>query len=583
MKQNIALLSVILSVAPIAMSCMGKSITKSSEPTPESKKSTRPNVVLIYVDDMGKGMLSFYGQNYVSTPNIDKIFQKGVSFNHAYGCIYCAPARASLLTGYHDCRSKPTQKFRISNAGIYKNKNYPFDDMAVLDAKITQTEREHDAKDIRLPANDFYLPQVFKKAGYTTITIGKNDYGFLATREQMKYHGWDHWYGFLDHGRPHGFYPPWIFDDTKVVRIPGNERVNCGQTPEGEANVNMVKNRWSDEGKKVYSEDLFIQKSIDFIRQNKDKPFFMMYTTPLPHGPTQVRLKKNDDPARYGDPQKFPTVPVLDPEILAHTVDASYKIGTKVPEGKLSWIEAEYAQMVKNLDESVGKIMDEVKAQGLEKNTVFVFTSDNGHEIYYSQPFPASGRVNKGNKKYSVTPGTEKVYNSADCHDIFNGTWGFSGRKWSTWNGGTNVPLAVYWPGKIEGGHASNELVTNYDFLPTMAELVGTQLESKKDGLSYLKLLKDPKASFPKERCIVYSAQTGYAGGAAGNLGAIVRNDGWVLLRNGALYRLFNPAKVSAQNPAGFDDKMQIHNVAKENPEIRDALTKELNAALTAP
>lgn len=75
----------------------------------------KPNVIFIYADDLGKGLLSAYGQQQFTTPNIDNLVHQGTSFEKAYGCMLSAPARASLLTGYHDCR---TDKWKISNGGL---------------------------------------------------------------------------------------------------------------------------------------------------------------------------------------------------------------------------------------------------------------------------------------------------------------------------------------------------------------------------------------------------------------------------------------------------------------------------------
>lgn len=168
--------------------------------TPSSSDSvTHPNIIYIYADDMGMGMLSAYGQQQFTTPNIDRLVQQGTSFSRAYGCMLSAPARASLLTGYHDCHG--TDKWNISRGAAFS--------VSLSDtASIAKMEKEINAEDIRLPEGDFYLSQIFKKAGYTTAQIGKLEWGFTATRKQMRDHGWDYYYGYLDHVRCHGFYPP---------------------------------------------------------------------------------------------------------------------------------------------------------------------------------------------------------------------------------------------------------------------------------------------------------------------------------------------------------------------------------------
>ena len=100
--------------------CMGIPAVSVCAPLKSGGNRTRPNVVFIYADDLGRGMLSHYGQKYISTPNIDCLFKEGTSFEYAYGCMYSAPARASMLTGYHDCH---TNKWNISKGGKLKEAN----------------------------------------------------------------------------------------------------------------------------------------------------------------------------------------------------------------------------------------------------------------------------------------------------------------------------------------------------------------------------------------------------------------------------------------------------------------------------
>lgn len=190
----------------------------------ELSLAERPNVIFIYADDMGKGMISAYGQKLFKTSNIDRLINEGLSFSNAYGCMLSAPSRASLLTGYHDCRG---DKWQISEGAKYM---FPYTDTV----KIQKVEEMIDAKDILLARNDYYLPQIFQKAGYKTAQIGKLEWGFTTTRKQMRAHGWDYYYGYLDHVRCHGFYPPFLFDNGKIVQIEGNYLTNCGKSREPE-------------------------------------------------------------------------------------------------------------------------------------------------------------------------------------------------------------------------------------------------------------------------------------------------------------------------------------------------------------
>lgn len=224
---------------------------------------------------MGIGMLSAYGQQQFTTPHIDRLVQQGTAFSRAYGCMLSAPARASLLAGYHDCHG--TDKWNISRGAAFA--------VSLADTvRIAQAEEQMNAEDVRLPEGDLYLPQVFKEAGYTTAQIGKLEWGFTATREQMRRHGWDYYYGYLDHVRCHGFYPPFLFDNGNIVPIHGNTLTNGGKSIENETPDALAERR-NRTGKEVYSQDLFLDKILTFLREHRDKPFFFIIPPSCPTVP----------------------------------------------------------------------------------------------------------------------------------------------------------------------------------------------------------------------------------------------------------------------------------------------------------
>lgn len=471
------------------------------------KIADKPNVIFIYADDLGRGMLSCYGQKIVHTPNIDRLAADGIRFTHIYGAHFCAPARASFLTGYNDCRA---DKWKITEGGIYETiftKEYTLDQVeAKLDSVLGKT------------SDMMYLPQVFKKAGYVTGEAGKLEWGFSTSLEQMKDHGWDDYFGYLDHNRCHGFYPSFLFENGKIINIPGNTKPWCGVSMEPETPV-AYKERWDRNGKAEYSEDLFIEWVENFIRKNKSHPFFLYFPTQLPHGPVAI--------------------PAIDPEFIF--------------DDSLTDIEKEYASMVTRLDRDVGTIMYELKRLGIDKNTIVVFASDNGHEIYYSQ----KGVIDKPYQNMK----TGKLFNNITTKfysniggDIFNGNSGLAGLKRSNWEGGVRVPLIIRWPGKIRSGRASDALITNFDFLTTMADLLHVKVSDHKDGVSYLPLLLGKP--FRKEhKYVVYSSFMGPA---------LVTESGWKL-------RYFAPEKI-LQLYYLPDDYREEHNIIHGHPQIADSL-----------
>lgn len=441
-----------------------------------------PNVIYIYANDLGKGMLSVYGQKHLTTPNIDALVNNGVSFSNAYGGASTAHARASLLTGYHDCYK---DKWTIPRGGGFVLKDT---------SHILDYERITDGHKL-LPENDLYLPQVFRHAGYVTAQIGMLGIGNVTSRGQMIKFGWDYYYGYLDLVRSKGYYPPFLFENGQMVLIEENTRADCGRTFESETEA-AYKARWDMTGKEVYAPDLFINKTIDFLHEFKDHPFFLMFSTQLPHGPISI--------------------PAVHPEVANNEA--------------LTPIEKEYASMVKLLDDQVGKIMSELRALGLEENTIVVFASDNGHNISYLQ----EGRISRPFRNMKTGIRFDNSYNkyySDRAGDVFNGNAGMAGLKGSNLDGGIHIPLTFFWKGNLKK-RVCEEVVSNYDFLPTMADLLGVKLTTSKDGISFLPALMKGR-KLPKNRHIVVASEEGPA---------IVTNEGWKLRYHRGIkkYELYN-------------------------------------------
>lgn len=470
----------------------------------ETSRKKHPNVVLIYAKDMGKGLLSAYGQKHFTTPNIDALIHHGVSFSHAFGGSVSAYARAALLTGYHTCNKN---KWRISRGGVYIKKD-------TLDIYVN--EDFINSNNILLPENDLYLPQVFGKAGYVTAQIGVLGWGNTSTRKQMFQHGWDYFYGYLDHVRSQGYYPTFLFENDRIEMIEGNTRFDCGRRffyePENETTFN---DRWNMEGKKIYSPNLFIEKMIAFIRQSKDQPFFLLYATPLP-GPVSI--------------------PAVHPEVANNEA--------------LTQIEKEYASMMKLLDDHIGVILSELRSLGLEENTLIVIASDNGHDIHYLQ----ENRIERPFRNIKTNEPFDHSYSkyySDKAGDVFNGNMGMAGLKGSNLNGGINIPFVFYWKGKLKG-RTCEDVVSTCDFLPTMADLLDVKVETKKDGISFLPALTKGR-KLPQKRFVTVSSEEGPT---------IIVNDGWKLrffskLKKYELYHIKKDPEEKYDVTIRFPDKTE--------------------------
>ena len=300
----------------------------------------KPNIILIYADDLGIGLLTHEGQQIIKAPNIDRLAQEGLRFERAYSNMLCAPARASLITGLQDTHEN---RFEITSGGAYKQ---------IDQKKATYEEVDQRINNVLspIPGEQIFLGEVAKSAGYVTAQFGKLEWGFSTTHAQMERHGWDQYMGYFDHQRAHGFYPPFLFENGELTNIEGNTLTNSGKSGEPETEENF-KERWDMEGKEVYSQDIFMDKALNFIKDNKDRPFFLYFPTQLPHGPVSI--------------------PTVHPDFEN--------------DERLTQIEKEYASMVKLLDDNVGEIVEQLSKLNLDDNTIIIFAADNGHEIYYSQ------------------------------------------------------------------------------------------------------------------------------------------------------------------------------------------------------
>ena len=430
-----------------------------------------PNIILIYADDLGIGLLGHEGQEIIKTPHIDKLAQDGIRFQRAYSNMLCAPARASLITGLHDCHEN---SFQVTKGSAYIN---------AKKSNLKEIENSLNAQLDPIPKEQAFLGTVAQQMGYKTAQFGKLEWGFSATDKQMKQHGWDYYLGYLDHVRAHGFYPPFLFENGEIIEFEGNTNLNCGKSKEPETAAHF-KDRWNMEGKEMYSENIFMDNILSFIDTNKDSPFLLYIPTQLPHGPVSI--------------------PKVHPDFIN--------------DARLTQIEKEYASMVKLLDDNVGQIISKLKEHHLDQNTIVIFTADNGHEIYYSK----EGRVLKPYTNMQTGERFDnynRKYYSDLAGDVFDGNGGRAGLKRSNLEGGIRVPLIIRWPEKIKPGRISKQLIANYDILPTISEITGYSKKYKTDGTSFYKeLIAD--AAYKGHEFVVYSSYTGPS---------LITNEGWKL------------------------------------------------------
>lgn len=378
------------------------------------QSKSKPNIIFILADDLSYGDLSAYGQTHFETPHLDRLAMKGLRFTQAYsGAPACAPSRGSLMTGMHmgHCRIRANNSAR---------------------------GQEH------LKDEDVTIAEVLKQAGYATGFIGKWGIGLPGTEGTPDKQGFDLAYGYYCQGRAHGFFPHYLMRDGQEEWIPENLGFNmerayqynlrpvdqlAGFENTYDADGKLIPDGVQDPANAQYSEDLFQEEAISFIRENKANPFFLYYATQLPHGPCIT-----PDLGKYKDK----------PWDLKHK---------------------EWAAMVEHLDRGVGRMIAQLEAQGQLENTLIFFAGDNGYSQW--------GYFGRG--KHQDDP-------------LFKnkGPWP-KGKFTCTHEGGVRVPFFVYWKGRVHAA-ANDQPCALYDVLATAADLAGVT-PPKTDGLSLLPTL----------------------------------------------------------------------------------------------
>lgn len=457
---------------------------------------TRPNIILIYADDLGMGMLGCYGQDIVKTPNIDRLADQGVRFTRCYSSQYCCPARASLLMGVHDSHS---HSYTQTSGGLVITAEKQGWSNEELEEKAAR------ASSIKASGKEVFLPQLLKKAGYATGQFGKLDWGFNTWHGELKRHGWDRYAGYMDHQRAHGFYPSFLWKDGKRLPLKGNAHADGGKTPENYSAGATEKRRGTREGKVTYAPDVLLEETLRFMQENRNRPMFIFFSTNLPHGPVDIPPAENT--------------------YARHPAIHQAYAGASGANKECAEAAEEYASMVDKLDKQVGAIVAQVRKLGLEKRTLIIFASDNGHELYY--------RTDKSRGRGLDYHGGV-LDGSGELLDVFRGNRGraglknsmvhLAGLKWTNHEGGIRVPMIVSWPGTVPQGKVCHSLVANYDHMATFADLAGVRMPEGKDAVSYKNILfgKSPK---PRDYVVVDHS--------------IITGDGWKLTNQQDKWLLF--------------------------------------------
>uniref|UniRef100_UPI0032165AC1 sulfatase family protein n=1 Tax=uncultured Draconibacterium sp. TaxID=1573823 RepID=UPI0032165AC1 len=424
---------------------------QSKKTKTEETQTTKPNVVIVYLDDLGYGDVGAYGATALKTPNFDKLANGGVRFTDGHATSStCTPSRYGLLTGVYPWREK--------------------------DAKILPGTAP-----LIISTEQLTIPKVFKGKGYHTgivgkwhlglgtgnvdwnehITPGPNEVGFdysyilAATQDRVPTVYIDNGYvDGLDQNDPIEVSYQHNFDD-QPTGLKNPELCTYQMWDHGHNNtiVNGIprigfmkggeKAKWSD----VDMADHFLAKAQDYVKAHKNEPFLLVYTMQQPHVP------RTPHPRFEGTSGMGPRGDVI--------------------------VEADWC---------MGEFMKTLEEEGLLENTLIIFSSDNGPVI------------NDGYLDDSI----EKLGDHTP--------WGvFRGGKYSLFEAGTRVPFITYWKGKIQPA-VSDALVCQVDILGSLAELIGSD-EGTQDSKKMLDVLMGKSNKGREELVLEATSRTAFRKG----------------------------------------------------------------------
>jgi uncharacterized sulfatase len=277
-----------------------------------------------------------------------------------------------------------------------------------------------------LKTEDVTVPDMLKQAGYATALCGKWGLGDTQRGNQGRPNdqGFEYFYGYLNQTHAHNYYPDFLWRDTERVALQNVvTHIPQPDSPGGYAT------------KKVeYSHDLIVDEAISFVRTHRDRPFFLFWAITIPHANNEARRA-------LGNGQEVPDYGIYSDR---------------------SWPDPDKGQaaMITRMDESVGRLIDTLKELGVDKNTLILFTSDNGphHE------------------------GGQDV-------ERFDPNGPLRGMKRDLYEGGIRVPMLARWPNRIPAGRTSDHMSYHGDIFATLAEATKQQLPEKLDSISMLPML----------------------------------------------------------------------------------------------
>ncbi|MGD9857886.1 MAG: arylsulfatase [Planctomycetaceae bacterium] len=449
--------------------------------------TSAPNVVLIIADDLGYRELGCFGQQRIRTPYLDRLAAQGMRLTQHYsGNAVCAPSRCVLMTGKHP-----------GHALIRNNRSTPPEGQQPI------------------PDGEVTLAELLRQQGYVTGAFGKWGLGGPDSEGEPLRQGFQRFFGYNCQAHAHSYYPAFLWNDNRRIalnnnpEVPGHASLPQGADPLDPRSYDRFKGR-------DYAPDRINEQALDFVRANRDRPFFLYYPTIIPH----VALHVPDEDLKPYLQLGWQDPPFTRENGIGYTPHFTPR--------------AAYAAMISRLDRNVGNLLSLLDELHLADNTIVIFSSDNG---------------------------TTMLQAEVD-YEFFQSVGELRGLKGSLYEGGVRVPAIVRWPGHVAAGSTSDIVSGFEDWLPTVLDLISDRpaTPGDVDGISLAPTLLGQQQP---ERPFLYREFPAYGGQQS------IRVGGWKAMRQN-----LSQGRLDVELYNLAVDVGEQHNVAAEHPEIVARLSR---------